>query len=183
MVKKAILGIIIAVIVIIGIFCLVVAMQPADFTITRSGTISASPERVFEQINDFHKWEAWSPWAKLDPAMKTTYTGPASGVGSTYSWIGNDDVGEGKMTVLESHPTDHIKIELEFIRPFAANNIIEFKLKTDGNKTDITWTMSGKNNFVSKAFNLVMNMDKLVGGDFENGLAQLKAVAEAEPRP
>ena len=182
MIKKLILGILaLAVIAVVG-FCVVVAMQPADFKITRSATFSAPPEKVFEQVNDFHKWEAWSPWAKIDPAMKTTYVGPALGVGSSYSWTGNDDVGEGKMTITQSHPNEHVAIDLEFIKPFAAKNLTEFTLKPEGSGTNVTWTMAGKNNFIMKAFSLVMNMDKLVGGDFEKGLAQLKSISEA-PKP
>lgn len=179
MLKKAILviaGVLIATVV---VFCCVVAMQPADFTIVRTTTINATPDKIFEQVNDFHKWEAWSPWAKIDPAMKTTYSGPQAGPGSTYAWVGNNDVGEGKMAITASHPNEHIAIDLEFIKPFAAKNITEFTFKPDGEKTSVTWTMTGKNNFISKAFNLVMNMDKLVGGDFEKGLAQIRSVVES----
>ena len=181
--KKIILGALVGIVLAIAAFCIVVALQPEDFKITRTATIGATPDRVFEQVNDFHKWEAWSPWAKLDPAMKTTYAGSASGVGSSYSWIGNDEVGEGKMTVTQSHPTEHIAIDLEFIKPFAAKNLTEFMFKSDGANTNVTWAMTGKNNFMMKAFSLVMNMDKLVGGDFEKGLSQLKSVVESAPKP
>jgi hypothetical protein len=182
MLKKAIMAIVAALIVVIAVFCVVVVMQPADFKITRSATMNASPDKIFEQVNDFHKWDAWSPWAKIDPAMKTTYSGPPSGTGAAYAWVGNDQVGEGKMAITASHPNEHIAIDLEFIRPFAAKNITEFTLKPEGDKTSVTWTMTGKNNFVAKAFNLVMNMDKLVGADFEKGLAQMKAITEAAPK-
>lgn len=179
MIKKAILGILGVVVLAVAALLIVVAMQPADFTVTRSATMNAPPDRIFEQINDFHKWDAWSPWAKIDPAMKTTYSGPPTGVGSAYAWTGNDQVGEGKMAITASHPNEHVAIDLEFIKPFAAKNVTEFKLKPDGDKTNVTWTMAGKNNFIAKAFGLFMNMDKLVGGDFEKGLAQMKAVVEA----
>lgn len=182
MIKKAILGILALIVIAVVAFCAVVAMQPADFKISRVATINTTPDKIFEQVNDFHKWDAWSPWAKLDPTMKTTYSGAASGTGSSYAWVGNRDVGEGKMTITESHPTEHIKIDLDFIAPFAAKNVTEFTFKPDGDKTNVTWTMTGKNNFMAKGFNLVMNMDKLVGGDFEKGLAQLKTVAEATPK-
>ena len=178
MIKKAILGIFVLLVLVIVVFCSVVAMQPADFKITRETIVTAAPDKVFEQVNDFHKWEAWSPWAKIDPAMKTTYGGAPTGVGSTYSWVGNDEVGEGKMAITASRPTEHIAIDLEFIRPFAAKNVTEFTFRPEGDKTHVVWTLAGKNNFMAKAFNLVMNMDKLVGGDFEKGLAQLKTVAE-----
>src|SRR5260221_7281512 len=174
MIKKVILGILAVIVLIIVGFCAIVAMQPADYTVSRSTTVNAPPEKVFEQVNDFHKWDGWSPWAKLDPAMKATYSGPESGMGASYAWVGNNDVGEGKMTIAESHPSQHIKINLEFIKPFQATNITEFMFKPDGDKTTVTWTMSGHNNFVGKAFGLMMNMDKTIGGDFEKGLAQMK---------
>ena len=182
MIKKAILGVLALIVVIIVIFCVVVAMQPEDFKITRAATFNAPPEKVFEQVNDFHKWDTWSPWAKIDPAMKTTYSGASTGVGSSYSWIGNDEVGEGKMLITQSHPNDHIAIDLEFIKPFAAKNVTEFTFKPNGEKTDVTWSMTGKNNFMLKAFGLMMNMDKMVGGDFEKGLAQMKTVVETAPK-
>ena len=179
MIKKLILGVLALAVLAVVVFCVVVAMQPADFKIARSATFNAPPEKVFEQVNDFHKWEAWSPWAKIDPNMKTTYSGATSGKGAGYAWIGNDEVGEGKMTITESRPTDMVKIDLEFIKPFAAKNVTEFNIKPNGDKSDVTWTMTGTNNFIMKAFGLVMNMDKLVGGDFEKGLAQLKPIVEA----
>ncbi|MBP6002154.1 MAG: SRPBCC family protein [Pyrinomonadaceae bacterium] len=178
MLRKAILAILAAIVIAIAVICIAAAMQPADFKITRSVTINASADRVFEQVNDFHKWDAWSPWAKLDPAMKTTYSGPSAGVGSSYAWAGNSDVGEGKMTILESRPPEHIRIELEFISPFAAKNMTDFSFKPDGDKTHVTWSMVGTNNFVAKMFGLFINMDKLVGGDFEKGLAQMKTAVE-----
>lgn len=181
MLKRIIIGVLIAVVVIVAGLIVVVATQPADFKVTRMTTIKAPPERVFEHINDFHKWEVWSPWAKLDPNMRTIYSGMPSGTGASYSWAGNNEVGEGKMTITESRPSQDIKIDLDFIKPFAAKNVTEFMLKPDGDVTEVTWTMSGKNNFIAKAFCLVMNMDKMVGGDFEKGLAQMKAVVESAP--
>lgn len=183
MLKKIVLATVAVLVIAIAGFCTVVAFQPEDFTISRTATISAPPERIFEQVNEFHKWESWSPWAKIDPAMKTAYAGPASGPGSSYSWIGNDQVGEGKMTITASHPSEHIAIDLEFVKPFAAKNLTEFTFKPAGDKTTVTWSMSGKNNFFAKAFNLIMNTDKIVGADFEKGLAQLKTVAESPTAP
>ena len=182
MIKKLIAGILALVGVLVGVFCIVVAMQPEDVKITRSATINATPDKVFEQVNDFHKWEVWSPWAKLDPAMKTTYAGAPSGVGSSYSWVGNDDVGEGKMTIAKTRPNEQITIDLEFIKPFAAKNLTEFTFKPDGERTSVVWTMAQKNNFVMKAFSLVMNMDKMIGNDFEKGLTQMKQVVESAPK-
>jgi uncharacterized protein YndB with AHSA1/START domain len=170
--------ILIAVAVVIVVFVIVVALQPANFRVTRSTTINAPAATVFAQVNDFYKWDAWSPWAKLDPAMKQTHEGSPEGTGAIYSWVGNKDVGEGRMTLTESKPNELIRIKLEFIKPFAAVNTTEFTFKPEGNQTSVTWDMTGEKNFMSKAFCLFMSMDKMVGGDFEKGLAQLKTIAE-----
>ncbi len=175
MFKKILIGIT----VIILVFLLVVGVQPAAFHITRSTTIAAPADVVFAQVNDFHKWDAWSPWAKLDPAMKQTYEGAPTGVGAVYSWVGNKDVGEGRMTITESRPSELVGIKLEFLKPIAQVNDTQFALKPDGNQTAVTWTMIGTNDFMAKAFGLFVNLDKMVGGDFEKGLAQMKLVAEA----
>ncbi|MFL5243495.1 MAG: SRPBCC family protein [Gemmataceae bacterium] len=159
-----------------------IAMRRADFCITRSATMSAPPAAVFAQVNDFHNWDAWSPWAKLDPNMKQTYEGAPAGTGAVYMWNGDNKVGEGRMTILESQPSHLIRIKLEFMRPFAATNISEFTFKPEDNKTVVTWSMSGRHNFMAKAFMLFMNMDKMVGGDFEKGLASMKAIVEGVPQ-
>jgi len=170
--------ILIALAVIVVLFVAVVVMQPSEFRIARTANIRAPATAVFAQVNDFHKWPAWSPWEKLDPAMKRTYEGAPAGSGAIYSWVGNNKVGEGRMTLIESHPSDLIKIKLEFLRPFKATNTAEFTFKPEGNQTVVTWSMFGRNNFLSKVFHLFMNMDKMVGGDFEKGLAQMKSVVE-----
>jgi hypothetical protein len=170
--------ILIGVAVIIAAFAVVAAMQPAEFRVVRSATMSAPASHVFAQVNDFHKWDAWSPWAKLDPTMKQTYDGAAAGTGAIYHWAGSGKVGEGGMTVTESRPSDLIRIKLEFLKPFKATNDVEFDFKPEGNQTLVTWSMSGRKNFMLKAFGLFMNMDKMVGGDFEKGLASMKAVVE-----
>ena len=177
--------ILIAFVVLVVAFLVVVAMQPSEFRITRSATMSAPVTNVFSQVNNFHNWEAWSPWAKLDPAMKQTYEGPEAGAGAIYSWDGNSEVGAGRMTLLESRTNELIRIKLEFLRPFESVNSTDFSFQPQGEKSDqttVTWTMDGKNNFVSKAFCLFMDMDKMVGGDFEKGLAQMKALVEAAPK-
>lgn len=171
-----------ALLAIIAIFLVVVAMQPADFRIARSTTVAASPEAVFKQVNDFHNWDAWSPWAKLDPAMKKNFEGAPAGVGASYTWSGNDKVGAGRMTITDSKPSELVRMKLEFTQPFTATNTAEFTMKPEGKQTAVTWSMSGTNNFMAKAFGLLMNMDKMVGGDFEQGLAQLKSIAEATPK-
>jgi uncharacterized protein YndB with AHSA1/START domain len=159
-----------------------VTLQPAAYRVVRSTTIKAAPERVFGVVNDFRQWEHWSPWAKLDPQMKTIYAGPASGEGAVYSWAGNDDVGEGRMTILESHPNEHIKINLEFLKPFESRSLTDFRFKPEGNGTQVDWIMTGENDFMGKVFTLVTGgMDNAVGGDFEKGLAQMKSVAESAP--
>jgi hypothetical protein len=162
----------------LAVFAIVVALQPPDFAISRSASMAASLHAVFSQVDDFHRWEAWSPWAKIDPAMKQTYGGAPSGTGAVYSWAGNDEVGEGRMTILESRAGELVRIKLEFLKPFAATNQAEFTFKSDGAQTSVTWTMTGRKNFIQKAFCLFMDMDKMVGGDFEKGLAQMKAAVE-----
>jgi len=174
--------ILIAVAIIVVIFLIVVALQPSDFRVVRSATIAAPPAAVFEQVNDFHKWEAWSPWAKIDPNMKDRYEGAASGPGASYAWIGNNEVGEGRMIITDSRPTDLIAIKLQFVKPFACTNDVEFTFKPQGNDTVVTWSMVGKNNFMAKAMHLIMNMDKMVGGQFEKGLATMKSIVEGVPQ-
>jgi len=174
--------ILIAIAAIVVVFVVVVAIQPSEFRIVRSATISAPAPAVFAQVNDFHNWEAWSPWAKVDPAMKQAYEGPPAGTGAIYTWAGNDQVGEGRMTLTESRPSDLIRIKLEFLKPFAATNTAEFTFKPEGNQTVVTWSMTGKNNFIAKAVHLFMNMDKMVGGKFEEGLANMKSLVEAAPK-
>lgn len=157
-----------------------IAMQPAAYTLSRSTQISAPPAEVYALINDFHRWEDWSPWAKLDPAMKTTYSGPAAGAGSVYHWESNkDDVGEGRMTILETVPAERVVINLEFIKPFADTAHTEFRIRPDSGGSTVDWIMSGNHNFMTKAVMFAMGgMDKAVGPDFEKGLAQMKVAAE-----
>lgn len=165
--------------VIVVAFAIIVAMRPADFRIVRSTTIAAPPEAVFAQVNDLHQWQSWSPWEKLDPQMSRTFLGPPAGVGATYRWVGNKKAGEGVMRIAESRPAYLVRLDLEFIKPFAANNVAEFKFEPEGGKTQVTWSMTGRNGFMGKAFCMVMDMDKMVGADFEKGLAAMKSVAES----
>ncbi len=159
-----------------------IAMQPDSMAITRSIKIAAPPSAVYAQLNDFHKWEDWSPWAKMDPNAKNTFEGPESGEGAMFSWAGNDQVGEGKMTIIEVKPDEFIKMKLEFKKPMECTNLTEFVLKPAGDQTELVWTMSGKSPFVAKAMTLVMDMDKMVGDDFEKGLAAIKSIAEGKPK-
>lgn len=167
---------------ILAILVVVIVTRPDDFSVSRSAVMAAPPQSVFDQINDFKKWEAWSPWAKLDPKAKNTFGGPPAGVGSTFAWAGDHNVGEGKQTIEESRPGELIRIKLEFIKPFAGTNETLFTFKPEGNGTLVTWTMSGKNNFMSKAMSLVMDCDKMIGGFFDQGLSSIKAIVEAPPK-
>jgi uncharacterized protein YndB with AHSA1/START domain len=160
----------------------VVALQPSEFRITRTATVAAPASAVFARVNDFHKWEAWSPWAKLDPAARNTFDGAPAGTGAVFAWSGNSKVGEGRMTITESRPNELVRIKLEFMKPFAATNTAEFTFKSEGDRTAVTWSMYGHNNFIGKAVCLVMNMDKTLGGEFDKGLAAMKTVAEAAAR-
>lgn len=164
-------------VIVVGLF-VVIAMQPNEYSVERSAVFSASPEAAFAQVNDFHKWDQWSPWAKLDPTMKSTYSGPEAGVGASIAWVGNSAAGEGKMEILESKPGEYVKINLEFIKPFAGISTTHFRFAKEGEGTKVTWRMEGKNSMMGKAFSLVMNMDKRIGADFDKGLAQMKVVSE-----
>lgn len=166
---------------VIVVFLIVVAMQPADFKVERSATLRAPAPAAFAQVNDFQNWQAWSPWEKVDPALKRSYEGSKAGTGAIYAWQGNKDVGEGRMTITESRPGELVRIKLEFFKPFAAVNDTVFRFQPSGEATTVTWSMSGQNNFVSKAMCLFINMDRMVGGMFEQGLAQMKTVVERRP--
>jgi len=169
-------------VVIVGAFLAFVATRPSEFRVTRSASMAAPPAAVFAQINDFHKWEAWSPWAKLDPNAKNTFEGSASGQGAVFKWEGDNKVGAGIMTITESHPGDLVRINLEFLRPFKATNLTEFTFAPKGDQTVVTWTMSGRNNFIGKAISLFMDCDKMVGSQFETGLASIKKIVETPAR-
>ena len=154
-------------------------MRPSDFRVSRSTTVDASREAVFEQVNDLHNWESWSPWAKLDPNAKTTYEGPKAGVGAAFAWSGNSKIGEGRMTITESRPKELIRFKLNFVKPFIGTNTAEFTFRPEGRQTVVQWTMYGKWNIIAKAMGLFVNCDKMVGAQFEKGLAEMKLLAEA----
>ena len=165
--------------IVVVVFAGILALQSSEFHVARTAKMRAPAPVVFAQVNDFHKWEAWNPWGKLDPTMKQRYEGAPAGSGAVYTWTGNKEVGEGRMTIIESRPNDLIRINLEFFRPFAATNLAEFTFRPEGDQTAVTWSMTGKNNFIAKAIHLFMNMDKMIGAQFEQGLAQMKSVVEA----
>jgi len=179
MLKKILIGIAAVVAVVIVAFILVVSMQPSEFRISRSAKMSAPPSAVFAQVDDYRNWDGWSPWAKLDPNAKVTFEGPTSGTGSTFTWSGNDKVGAGRQTIVESVPDELVRIKLEFEKPFKATSTAEFTFKPEGDQTLVTWSMFGKNGFMGKAVSLFMDCDKMVGAEFEKGLASMKAIVEA----
>jgi Polyketide cyclase / dehydrase and lipid transport len=155
-----------------------VVTRPDTFRIERSTRIDVAPEVIFSNINDFHKWGEWSPWDKMDPTLERKFSGAAKGKGAAYVWVGNSQVGTGRMEIVESTPFTAIQIKLDFTAPFKASNIVDFKLTKQGDATDVSWAMSGPHPFMSKLMGLVFNMDKVVGGQFATGLAQLKQVSE-----
>jgi hypothetical protein len=172
------LNILLVLVAIVVVLVIVIALRPNDFRVTRSTTIAASPAAVFPHVNDLHNWAAWSPWEKFDPNMQRTFVGAPAGVGSKYTWNGNNKIGEGSMTITDSRPNELVRILLEFVRPFKGTNNVDFTFVPQANQTVVTWDMKGKLNLVTKAFHLFVNMDKMIGGQFEEGLANLKRVSE-----
>ncbi len=156
---------------------LVIARQPSEFRVTRSAVIPAAPPAVFAQINDLHHWDAWSPWEAMDPAMKKTFDGPSAGPGASFAWTGNSAVGAGRVTITDARAPELVRLRLDMLKPMAASNVVEFALVPDGGGTRVTWSMVGRHGFVGKAFGLVMNMDRMLGAQFEKGLAGLKTAA------
>lgn len=174
------LKIIIALAVVIAILLIVVAMRPSEFRTSRSAVIGAPAAALFEQVNDLHNFQQWNPWAKVDPNAKITYSGPPSGVAAAYSWAGNNEVGEGTITAIESSPPELARFRMDFRKPMAGTSIAEFTFKPEGDETVVTWSMAGANNFMAKAIGLFIDCDKMIGDQFEKGLANL---AEAVKHP
>jgi uncharacterized protein YndB with AHSA1/START domain len=167
----------------VALFVVVVATRPSTFHVERSARLDAPPNVVFPLINDFHQWPSWSPWEKLDPAMKREYSGSPQGTGAVYDWSGNDDVGVGSMRITDSQPPTRVTIALEFKEPWQATNTTLFSVAPEGDGSRVTWGMDGESNFMFKAIGLFMNMDEMVGKDFEAGLANLQRVAAAQAMP
>ena len=168
----------IIIVVLIAAVLIFAATKPDTFRVQRSASIKAPPEKIFALINDLHRWDAWSPWEKKDPAMKRTHSGAANGKGAVYEWDGNKDVGKGRMEITESSPPSKVAIKLDFIKPFEGHNIAEFTLKPEGDSTNVTWVMDGPAPFISKVMQVFFSMDKMIGKEFETGLANLKTIAE-----
>jgi hypothetical protein len=155
------------------------ATRPDTFRVERTTSIEAPPEKIFPLIDDLRSGEQWSPYYRKDPAMRGTYSGPASGVGATFDFAGNKDVGSGRVSITGSSPHGKVTMRLQMFKPFAADNVVEFTLVPRGQATDVTWAMQGRQPYVAKVMCLFFDMDKMVGTDFAAGLASLKALAEA----
>jgi uncharacterized protein YndB with AHSA1/START domain len=175
MLKKIAIGLV----VLFALFALLVSTRPSQFHVERSQRIAAPPDVVFPLINDFHRWQSWSPWEHLDPGMKREYSGSPQGTGAAYDWSGNDDVGVGSMHITDSEAPRRVAIALEFKEPWQATNSTLFNVTPEAGGSIVTWGMTGESNFVFKAIGLFMNMDEMVGKDFEAGLSNLQRVAEA----
>ena len=171
--------VLIAIVVLVAGLLAFAATRPDSFRIERSASIKAPPDKVFAQINDFHRWTAWSPWEKLDPQLKRSYTGAERGKGAAYAWEGDSKVGAGRMEVMESAAPSKIVIKLDFIKPFEGHNTAEFTLLADSGGTRVTWAMFGPSPYLSKVMGMFFSMDSMIGGYFEQGLANLKAISES----
>jgi hypothetical protein len=168
----------VALVVIVAGILVAAATRPDTFRIERAIVISAPATKIFHYVNDFHQWGVWSPWEKLDPAMKRSYAGPPSGNGAVYEWQGNGKVGQGRMQIVDATEPQHVIIQLDFLKPMEGHNRAMFNFLTVGADTRVVWTMEGPSPYISKLLGLVFNMDRLIGGDFEKGLANLKATSE-----
>jgi carbon monoxide dehydrogenase subunit G len=154
------------------------ATKPDSMHVQRSVTVKAPPDKIFPLINDFHRWSAWSPYEKVDPAMNKVYSGPAAGKGAVYEWAGNSQVGQGRMEITDAPDPSRVTIKLDFIKPFEGHNVAEFTLVPQADATTVTWTMEGRSPYVAKLMGVFVNMDNMIGKDFETGLSNIKAIAE-----
>lgn len=168
----------VAAVVLVGSVLIFAATRPNSFRVQRATSIQASPEKIFLLINDFHEWEAWSPWEKVDPAIKRDYSGVASGKGAVYEWNGNKDIGQGRMEIVELAPPSRLALKIDFIKPMEAHNTIEFTLTTQGDTTTLTQAMYGPSSYVHKLMGVFVSMDKMIGQKFAEGLANLKTLSE-----
>jgi uncharacterized protein YndB with AHSA1/START domain len=171
-----IIGIVIA--IVIAAVLIFAATKPDTFRVQRAASINAPPEKVFALVSDFRRWDAWSPWEKKDPAMKRTFGPATSGKGAVYAWEGNKEVGQGRMEIAEAVPPSKVAIKLDFSKPFEAHNLVEFTLEPTGDATNVTWAMRGDTPYFAKIIHVFLDVDSMVGKDFETGLANLKVAAE-----
>ncbi len=179
MIKKVLLGLV----AVIAIILVAATFQSDDLNVTRSTTIAAPPDAVFKVVNDFRQWDAWSPWSKLDPAMKKTLEGPPEGVGAIYKWSGNNEVGEGITKLVASKPNETIDMKLEFVRPFEGSSDVRFTFAPEGAGTKVTWAMQSKKPFIGKVVGMFMDCEKMCGDQFSEGLANLNKAATAASPP
>ena len=170
--------ILVVIVVVVAALLGYAATRPDTFSVQRAASIKAPPEKIFPLIDDFHRWTVWSPWEKLDPDMKRTFSGSAAGKGAAYAWQGNSKVGEGRMEILDDPAPSKIVIKLDFIKPFEGHNITEFTLTPQGENTQVVWVMHGPAPFVSKLMGVFVSMDSMIGKDFETGLSNMKSAAE-----
>lgn len=168
----------IGVVVLVVIFAIAIATRPKTFRVQRTILVNAAADVVFPFINDFHLWNRWSPFEKLDPNLQRSFSGAAAGEGATYEWLGNREAGQGKMVIKESVPAQRIAIDLFFLKPFKSTSLAEFTFVPSAGGTQVTWAMSGKNTTAGKAISLVASMDKYLGNSFDEGLSKLKHVVE-----
>jgi uncharacterized protein YndB with AHSA1/START domain len=170
----------IAIVIVLLIAALIgfAATKPDTFSVQRTATIKAPPDKIFPLINDFHSWSDWSPWEKMDPTMKRTHSGAPNGKGAVYEWEGNSKVGTGRMEIVDVSPPSKVTIKLDFLKPMEGHNIAEFALDPQGDSTNVTWAMHGPAPFISKIMQVFISMDKLIGKDFDTGLGNLKTIAE-----
>jgi uncharacterized protein YndB with AHSA1/START domain len=174
MIKTILIGLVLVVAAVL----IYASTRPDSFRVERSASIKAPPDKIFPLISDFHQWPQWSPWEKLDPAMQRTHTGPAQGVGATYAWVGNSKVGEGRMEILSAAAPTKVDIKLDFIKPFEGHNTAVFTLTPQGDGTNVHWVMEGPAPFITKLMSVFVSMDKMIGKDFEAGLANMKSAVE-----
>lgn len=168
----------IAVVVLIAAILIYATTRPDNFDVQRSTSIKAPPEKIFALISDLHKWDAWSPWEKMDPSMKRTFSGAAAGKGAVYAWAGNNKVGEGRMEIVDTSPPSKVVIKLDFVKPIEGHNTAEFTLEPKGDSTNVTWAMHGPTSYIAKIIGIFASMDKMIGNEFEAGLANMKTAAE-----
>ena len=170
--------VVVAIVVLIAAVLILAATRPKSFRVQRATSIGAPPDRIFPLINDFKHWGSWSPYEKKDPAMKRTFLGEASGKGAVYEWDGNAQVGKGRIEIIDTSAPSRVTIKLDMIKPMEGHNRVEFTLEPEGDGTNVTWAMSGDSAYIAKVMGVVFSMDKMVGGEFEKGLADLKIIAE-----
>lgn len=182
MIRKIALGLFAVILLSCIALFAVASTRPNDYHVERSATYSVPPEAMHAVLNDMRRFKDWSPWQKLDPNMKMDYSGPETGVGTSLHWVGNNDAGEGKMTITESSPSS-IAVKLEFVKPFPSVADVHYTIAPEGSGTKVTWAMDGKHDMVSKVMCLFVSMDAMIGKDFEAGLANLQNVAALAPAP